>query len=152
MRYLVCKYNRPYEDVASILSKGTKLAFPGDSMHVSKQNMLNMMEIWRDLKKCKMVAKIDSYYISTVALRIFTTSEMARYMREQSDMERLFEEESPKAACVKKHSTMIDGHPDIDAIARARDISDDEGSDAETAVYSFVTNSEAVDQAVENNM
>jgi hypothetical protein len=107
------------------------------------QNMLIIMEICRDLKKCKMDTKIDSYYISTVALRIFTTSEMARYMREQSDMERLFEEESRKAASVKKHSTIIDGLADIDAIA-----SDDEGSDAETAVYSFASNSEAVDQDI----
>ena len=38
------------------------------------------------------------------------------------------------------------GHGELDAVARLRGISDDEESDAETEVYSFVTNSEAVDQ------
>jgi hypothetical protein len=70
-------------------------------MAVSKANMLVMLEIRHDLKKCKMLAKIDSYYISTVALRIFTNVEMSRYMREQSDYERVHESEARRTAATK---------------------------------------------------
>ena len=48
MSYLTCKYNRPFDIVASILSKGSRLPFPGDSMAVSKANMLVILEIRRD--------------------------------------------------------------------------------------------------------
>jgi hypothetical protein len=41
---------------------------------------------------------------------------------------------------------MIGDEGGIDAIARSRNISDGEESDDETAVYSFVSNSEAIDQ------
>jgi hypothetical protein len=132
--------------VASILAKGTRLPFPGDSQSTSKANMLVMLEIRRDLKKCKMLAKIDSYYISTVALRIFTNVEMSRYMREQSDAERIHELETRRLAATRRESTVIGAEAGIDAISRSRHLSDGEESDDETAVYSFVSNSEAIDQ------
>ena len=66
-KYLIQKYNRPYEIISSILAKGTRMHIPGSDNKISKANCLTMLEIRRDLRKYNSEAKIDSFYLSNVA-------------------------------------------------------------------------------------
>jgi hypothetical protein len=72
---------------------------------------------------------------------------MSRYMRKASKAERIHELESRRLAATRRESTVIHGEAGIDAISRSRHLSGgEESDDDETAVYSFVSNSEAIDQ------
>ena len=48
-KYLIQKYNRPYEIISSILAKGTRMQAPGNDNKISKYNCLTMLEIRRYL-------------------------------------------------------------------------------------------------------
>ena len=147
-RYLIQKYNRPFEIISSILAKGTQMQVPGDSNKISKANCLTMIEIRRDLKKYNSEAKIDSFFISNVAGKCFTDTEYGRYVPESDRDDELFEEETKKALVLQKtklvSSTAVPGDIDKDLAlaAKARALSDeDDDSDAEPDLFSFVAHS-----------
>ena len=71
-KYLIQKYNRPYEIISSILAKGTRMQAPGNDNKISKYNCLTMLEIRRDLWKYNSEAKTDSFYLTNVAGKCFT--------------------------------------------------------------------------------
>ena len=96
-KYLIQKYNRPYEIISSILAKGTRMQVPGNDNKIHKYNCLTMLEIRRVRWKYNSEAKTDSFYFTIVASKCFTEIEMGRYVRERDRNEALFEEESKRA-------------------------------------------------------
>ena len=78
LSYLKSKYNRPHQLVGSVLKIGYDLKPPGTDRKLSKANCLIVLEIRRDLKKYRMQAKIDLYYINTIAPRCLTEEEFSR--------------------------------------------------------------------------
>ena len=107
--------------------------------------MLILLEVRRDLSKFGMKSRIDIFYINTVAPKVFTNTEYQRYVREEEVMENEFQEALRKAAIRKsKLASSTKFEEELDSAARARGLSEDEASDAEsdcTAAYSFVTHS-----------
>ena len=106
-KYLHQKYNRPYEIVGAILSKGTKMQFTGDSNKISKSNCLTMLEIRRELKKYAMESKLDSFYLNSIAGKCFTEVEYGRYIRESEQDETVFQDDIRKVAAVKRKTTIM---------------------------------------------
>ena len=98
MKYLTDRYNRPDELVACVLSKGTSLPIAGHDDSVMKQNILVLLTIERDLKKFGCVAKIDSFFISQIRLRVLTDGEHKRYLREKAQYDLDSERKSRRAA------------------------------------------------------
>ena len=85
-----------------------------------------------------------------MAGKCFTEIEMGRYVRERDRNEALFEEESKRALALKKTKLMSsthipDLHKELDDAAKNRALSDDECSDAETELFSFVAQSKCAD-------
>ena len=97
LSYLKSKYNKPHQLVGSVLILGYDMKFPGDDRKTSKANCLLMLEIRRDLRKYNMQAKIDHFYISSVAPKFLTELEFARYIRERNRAE-IAHVEATKAA------------------------------------------------------
>ena len=89
------------------------MKLPGEDRKISKANCLVMLEIWRDLRKYHMQAKIDHYYISSVAPKCFTETEFARYIRERDRAENAHTEAVKKGeksrAEALLHSTPVGG-------------------------------------------
>ena len=145
MKYLRQKYHKPAEVASSILARGHRLTHAGDNLQKSKSNMLILLEVRRDLSKFGMKSRIDIFYINTVAPKVFTNTEYQRYVREEEAMENEFQETLRKAAIKKsKLASSTKFEEELDSAARARGLSEDEASDAEsdcTAAYSFVTHS-----------
>ena len=79
--YLKSKYNRPHQLVGSVLKLGYDLKPPGACKKTSKANCLIVLEIRRDLRKYRMQAKIDLYFINTIAPKCLTDDDYSRYIR-----------------------------------------------------------------------
>ena len=136
MNYLMGRYDRPDEIVANVLSQGSSLPL-ATSDDIMKTNILVLLSIKRDLSKYGQVAKIDSYYIAQIRLRVLTEAEHKRYMREKADYDEqkaLAEEHAAKLKRTKARdpisSTHVPaGHDDLDAVAAARHIDVEEDDD-----------------------
>ena len=118
-----------------------------------------MLEIRRDLRKYHMQAKIDQYYISSVAPKCFTETEFARYIRERDRAENAHTEavkkvEKSRAEAVL-HSTRVGGDEDsVERELAAADkdcgLEDDDDSDTETEILSIVEHPKAADSDPSN--
>ena len=101
MKYLTDRYNRPDELVACVLAKGTSLPTAGNDDSVMKQNILVLLTIERDLKKIGCIAKIDSFFISQIRVRVLTDGEHKRYLREKAQHDLDHERKSRRAARIQ---------------------------------------------------
>ena len=123
-----------------------------------KQNILVLLTIERDLKKFGCVAKIDSFFISQIRLRVLTTGEQKRYLRKKAQHDFDYERNSRRAARAQTahrnaNRSALD-LTELDDAAGDRNISGDEedpdSSDTEseashaTAKWSWCSKSELV--------
>ena len=159
LSYLKSKYNKPHQLVGSVLKIGYDMNFPKDDRKVSKANCLVMLEIRRDLRKYHMQAKIDQFYISSVAPKCFTETEFARYIRERDRADNVHIETLKKAEKSKVeavlHSTRVNGDEDsvereLAAADKARGLEDDDDSDNETEILSIVEHPKEADSDPSN--
>ena len=75
IRFLKSKYHRPHEMCSSIFARGTSMAKAGDSKKVSKENILTVLGVKRDLTKLGYISRLDTFYLNLIAVKIFTNSE-----------------------------------------------------------------------------
>ena len=61
IRFLKSKYHRPREMCSSILARGTSMAKAGDSKKVSKENILTVLGVKRDLTKLGYISRLDTF-------------------------------------------------------------------------------------------
>ena len=80
-KYLKSRYHKPEELAAAILQRGHNMPYPGASIAVSKQNMITICTVLRDLKKMALESKLDGSYLKLVAKRVFTTHEYDLFLR-----------------------------------------------------------------------
>ena len=160
LSYLKSKYNRPTQLVGSVLRIGYDMKFPKDDRKVSKVNCLEMLGIRRDLRKYNMQAKIDHFYMSSVAPKVFTEDEFTRFIRERDREENRHIEATKKAEKKAEksrvlHSTHVNGDEEsvdreLADIAKARNIESDDESDTETEILSIVEHPKEADSDPSN--
>ena len=66
-KYLKSRYHKPEELAAAILQRGHNMPYPGSSIGTSKQNMITICTVLRDLKKMALESKLDGSYLKLIA-------------------------------------------------------------------------------------
>ena len=155
IKFLKSKYHRPREMCSSILARGTSMIKAGDNKKQSKENILTILSVKRDLTKLGYVSRLDTFYLNLIAVKIFTNTEYELFLRAaHRHQEKISsaQRDKTKLAMAVTSSKVADGGPDpgdddevdpwtaLDRARRDRDLSDGESDDDDsTSVFSLCT-------------
>ena len=127
----------------------------GDNKKQSKENILTILSVKRDLTKLGYVSRLDTFYLNLIAVKIFTNTEYELFLRAaHRHQEKISsaQRDKTKLAMAVTSSKVADGGPDpgdddevdpwtaLDRAGRDRDLSDGESDDDDsTSVFSLCT-------------